>query len=243
MFFPIIVLPYASRILMPEGIGRVDFASSVISYFIMLASLGIPLYGIRECAKVRDDREKLTKVAQELFILNMLWTLVAYVILAACIAFVPKLYQEKELIMLTSLSILFTTLGVEWLYQAKEEYLYITVRSVIFKLISLGTLFLLVRTENDYMFYALILIISSVGSNILNAINARKIVSLRPVGNYDFKRHMKPILTLFAMNLAISIYANLDTVMLGFLTDDREVGLYSTSIKVSRAVITLVTSL
>lgn len=243
ILFPVIVFPYASRILMPEGIGRVDFASSVIAYFIMLSSLGIPLYGIRECAKVRDDRQKLSKVTQELFILNAASTAAAYVILFLCIAFIPRLYQEKELIILTSISVFFTTLGVDWLYQAMEEYTYITVRSIVFKLISLAGLFLLVKTSDDYIIYAAILIFSSVGSNILNAINARKIVSFKAVRSYDFKRHIRPILTLFTMNLAISIYANLDTVMLGFLTEDREVGLYTASIRMSRVVIALVTSL
>lgn len=58
--FPLITFPYVSRVLLPDGTGRVSFASSLISYFTMFAQLGIPTYGIRACAKARDDRKELT---------------------------------------------------------------------------------------------------------------------------------------------------------------------------------------
>ena len=68
--FPLITFPYVSRILLPVGTGKVSFATSIVSYFTLFAQLGIPMYGIRACAKVRDNREKLTKTVQELFIIN-----------------------------------------------------------------------------------------------------------------------------------------------------------------------------
>ena len=51
--FPLITFPYISRVLMATGNGKVATASAVITYFNMFASLGIPTYGIRACAKVR----------------------------------------------------------------------------------------------------------------------------------------------------------------------------------------------
>lgn len=70
LIFPLITFPYVSRILLPEGTGRVAFVLSIISYFSMVASLGIPTYGIRACAQVRDDQEKLSQTVQEIFIIN-----------------------------------------------------------------------------------------------------------------------------------------------------------------------------
>ena len=70
--FPLITFPYVSRILLPEGTGKVSFATSVISYFAMFAQLGIPTYGIRACAQVRDNKEELTRTAQEIFFINLI---------------------------------------------------------------------------------------------------------------------------------------------------------------------------
>lgn len=79
--FPLITFPYVSRILLPEGTGKVSFAISIVSYFTILAQLGIPTYGIRVCAKVRDDYEKLTRTVQELFIINIVMSAISYVAL------------------------------------------------------------------------------------------------------------------------------------------------------------------
>ena len=95
--FPLITFPYVSRILLPDGTGKVSFATSVISYFAMFAQLGIPTYGIRACAKVRDNKERLTKTVQELFIINFTMSLIAYVALFGAIAFVPRLQQDRSL--------------------------------------------------------------------------------------------------------------------------------------------------
>jgi O-antigen/teichoic acid export membrane protein len=78
---------------------------------------------------------------------------------------------------------------------------------------------------------------------VLNFINLRKYVSLKPVGHYDIKQHLKPILILFAQVVAVNIYTNLDNVMLGFMKTDVDVGLYAAAVKVKTILTSLVTSL
>ena len=70
IIFPLITFPYISRVLLVEGSGKVAFATSVVTYFTMFASLGIPTYGVRACAIVRDNKEKLSKTVQELLIIS-----------------------------------------------------------------------------------------------------------------------------------------------------------------------------
>ena len=76
--FPLITFPYASRILLPDGIGKVNFANSVVAYFALLAGLGISTHGIREAAKIRSDKNALSKLVGELFLINVVSTLVVY---------------------------------------------------------------------------------------------------------------------------------------------------------------------
>lgn len=95
--FPLITFPYVSRILLPEGTGKVSFATSLISYFSMFAQLGIPTYGIRACAKVRDDKEELTRTTQELVIINFVMSVISYTALAVALMLVPRLREERAL--------------------------------------------------------------------------------------------------------------------------------------------------
>ena len=241
--FPLITFPYISRILLPEGTGKVSLASSLISYFSMFAQLGIPTYGIRACAKVRDDRQELTRVAQELLIINLVMSAISYVALFAAIAWVPRLQREKPLYVIISLTILLTSIGMEWLYKALEQYTYITIRSVAFKLVALAAMFLLIHKQSDYIIYGAISIFASSASSLLNFINVRKYIDIKPVGGYQFKRHFKAIGTFFAMACATTIYTNLDTVMLGFMKTDVDVGYYNAAIKIKTILVSIVTSL
>jgi len=241
--FPLITFPYVSRVLLPIGTGKVSFAASFISYFSMFAQLGIPTYGIRTCAKVRDNKEELTRTVHELLTINLVTTILSYIALTIFLATVPRLQNDKTLYIIVSISIILTTLGMEWLYKALEQYVYITVRSVVFKIIALIAMFILIHEQSDYMIYGGISIFASSASNIFNLINAHKYIDFKPLGGYNFKRHLKPIFVFFAMSCATIIYTNLDTVMLGFMKSDVDVGYYNAAVKIKCILVSIVTSL
>lgn len=242
LIFPLITFPYASRVLTPVGIGKVNFATSVICCFAVVASLGISGYGIREAAKLREDKEKLSKFAKDVFSINLASTAVAYSLLLAAVIFIPKLSMYRSLICVCSSTILFTTLGMDWLYTALEDFKYITIRSIIFQGIGLILLFAFVKNSDDYLKYAAVSVFANVGSNICNFIHSRKYVAFRIGGKIEWRTHFTPIFTLFALAITSSIYTMLDTTMLGFITDDWNVGIYTASTKVNRLVVSLVTS-
>ena len=232
--FPVITFPYASRILLPEGIGKVNFANSIVSYFIMIAGLGIGTYAIREAAKVRNDKTQLTKFSKEILSINLIATAIAYILFFIAFIFIPKLNPYRTMLLICSTKILFTTLGMDWFFAAIEDFKYITLRSVFFQTISLVFLFIFVRTKNDILWYTAFGIISSVGSNICNLFYCTKFIDLRQKLKLELKKHLKPIFTFFGMTLATSIYTMLDTTMLGFLSTNTPVPTSSWSTPGSR---------
>ena len=163
--FPLITFPYVSRILHASGNGKVSFAASIANYFMMVASLGIPTYGIRACAKVRDDKEELSRTTQELLIINLIATSVVTGTYLICIFSVPRFAQDKTLFFIEGINIVLNMLGANWLYQALEQYDYIT--AVLFKTVSVFLIFMMVHQESDYRVYAATTVIASAGSNIL----------------------------------------------------------------------------
>lgn len=241
--FPLITYPYVSRILHPEGLGRVTFASSVIAYFSMLAQLGVPTYGIRTCAVVRDAHEELSRTAQELLIINLLMCLVSYGLLALAAGFLPAFREDRKLLTIQSATILLTAIGMEWLYQALEQYGYITRRSIAFKFIALLATFALIHSEDDVILYGAVAIFAASASNICNFFYAGRFITYRPLGHYDFRRHLRPIAVFFAMACATTIYTQMDATMLGLLASKSEVGLYDAAVKVKVVLVSLVTSL
>lgn len=241
--FPLITFPYVSRILLPEGTGKVSFATSVVAYFALFAQLGIPTYGIRACAKVRDDAEELTRTVHEIFFINVVMTAITYVAFFAALEFVPRLRAERPLFLIVSTTLLFNAVGMDWLYKALEKYTYITLTSILFKFAALVAMFALIHQKSDYVIYGGISILASSASNLCNLLNVHRYIKFRPIGEYHFKRHLKPIFIFFAMSCATTIYTNLDTVMLGFMKTDIDVGYYNAAVKIKNVLLGVVTSL
>ena len=241
--FPLITFPYISRVLMATGNGKVATASAVITYFNMFASLGIPTYGIRACAKVRDNKEKLSKTVQELLIINSVTMLLTLLVFIGTVILVPEFAAEKELYVINGIGMVLNMFAITWLYNALEQYAYITAVNMIVKVVSLVLMFLLVKQPEDYILYGAITVFASSASYVFNFVYATKFITLKKSGPYDFRVHMKPILRFFAMSAATSVYTNLDVVMLRFMQGNTEVGYYNAAIKVKTILVTLITSL
>ncbi len=236
LLFPLITFPYVSRVLQVVNVGKYNFAASVNSYFLLIAALGISTYAIREGTKFRSDRQTFSQFASEIFSINIFTSLISYVLLAICLILVPKFHDYTVILLVFSIEIIFTTLGTEWLYSVFEEYAYITIRSIAFKVISIILLFVLVKKPEDYIAYAGITVFANAGSNILNFIRARRYCDIRITFHCNWKDHLIPMLIIFAAQAATSIYVNSATTILGFLTSDYEVGIYSVSSRIYRIV-------
>ena len=243
LLFPLITFPYISHILQADAYGSVSFVQSVMSYFTMVASLGIPTYGIRACAKVRDNKLALSQTVLELFLINEVITIVCTVFYVGMIFFIPRIHSQQVLFWLYSPVLLLNATGMNWLYSAVEEYRYITVRSLAFKIVSLLLTLLFVKSSNDLNLYVAILTLATVGPNLCNIWNARKIIFFSPPKRLCLTQHIRPILSFFAISVAINIYTNLDAIMLGFLCDDTQVGIYHAATRIRSILLTVITSL
>lgn len=191
MLFPLITFPYVSRVLHVENIGIYNFCQSVISYFSLVAGLGISTYAIREGARYRDNEVKMSLFASEVFSINFISTVFSYLLLGVCILLIPKFNQYGSIIAVLSVSIVFTLVGSEWIFQIYEDYKYITLRSIAFQCVSLVLMFVFVKNSSDLFAYVLITAISCSGANILNTISRRKYCKIRLVINKNILNHRK----------------------------------------------------
>src|SRR5699024_7899740 len=154
-----------------------------------------------------------------------------------------NLYKYITCILVFSLQLLFNTIGTEWVYNIYEDYSYITIRSIAFKIISIILLFIFVKNATDYLWYAGITVFASVGSNALNYINAKKILDIRLTKRVNWKYHLKPILVIFASSVAITLYVSSDTTILGLLKGDYAVGIYGVAVKIYTIASSLISGL
>lgn len=244
ILFPIVSFPYVSRILLPEGIGEIQFFNSIITYISLFTSLGIPLYAVRELARVRNNFQARNKLTIEILFLHGFLTLLGYIVIFIIASTVSRIEINTPLFYLLSLVLFFNAIGVEWFYQAMEEFKYITVRSLSIRILSIVALFCFVKNQEDLLYYAAIQVVGTVGNNLFNFIHLRKYLQLskRSFTELNFRKHLKYALRLFILNLIISIYVNLDTVMLGFLKNNEIVGFYTGAVKLTKTFLGIISS-
>jgi O-antigen/teichoic acid export membrane protein len=215
--FPLITFPHVSRVLSPEGLGRVSFAEAIVSYFVMLATLGIPLYGVRESAKRRNDEIALSTLVLELFALNAIMTAIALAAFGAFMLLSHKACTDPALFWICALPMFLMPLGFNWLLGGLEEYIYIPVRTFAVRVLVTVAVFLFIRTPEDFRIYALIAALNNAGVNLLNLLFVRKHISVRVVDwrRLNVWRHVTPVLLIFSLGSLVSIYTSLNKVMLG----------------------------
>lgn len=232
VIFPIITIPYITRVLLPENYGKITTGNSIISYISLIAGLGITNYAIREGALIRFDREKLNHFCNQVFSINIISTFFSYVILGGIVFLIPHYKEYKILLAIQGASVIFTTIGTDWVNSIEEDYVYLTIRYIILHIFSLLLMFIFVKKPDDYYIYAVISLLTSAGANILNVFYVRRYAIIRFTLNIEWHKHLKPILILFGNSVAMTIYVSADITMLEIYKGVAEVGVYSVATKI-----------
>lgn len=239
LIIPLITAPYISRTLKPHGVGIYADTNAWIQWFVLIASIGIALYGNREIAYVRDDKEKMSRTFWEIQIVKLVMTLVAYI---ALVIFLQIYTKYTWYIWVQSINILAATLDISWLYMGLEDFKRTVIRNTGVKILSLVLILTFVKTPNDVALYIFLTGFSILLGNLtlwprLRIILMRvKLSSLRPL------RHLKPSLALFVPQIATQIYLILNKNMLGIIVNSTAVGYYNNSDSLVKMVLALVTA-
>ena len=232
LVFPLITFPYVTRILQSENYGKINYSSSINSYFALIAALGFSLYAMREGAGLRDNKKDFTNFANQIFTLNIGSTIVAILLELIFLLFWKGKIEYKILMAIYCVGYICSTLGVEWICNIYEDYLYITIRTIIIQILSMILLFTLVHNSNDFYIYAMIQVFSSSAGYIFSFFYVRKYTRLKLVRVQNWKKHFLPILILFSNSALVSIYLNSDVTILGTFKGDAVVGIYTVAVNI-----------
>ncbi len=239
VIFPFVTGIYITHILFPDTIGQVEYARNLVQYFVILSFLGIPTYGMREISKNRKDKNDLSKIYSELLCINFISTCI-FGIIYLILIFNISMYKENiVLYLVTGISIFLNFFNISWLYEGLEDFKFISIRNVIFKIFSFILLLIFVKNDSDYLWYAFITVFGIAGNYLLNIINARNKVKFS-LKNINLNRHFKPILYLVMVNLAIEIYSLIDITMLGLFCEKSNVAFYSYGSKIYRILLQII---
>lgn len=213
--------------------GAVSFADNFTTYFLIFSALGIPLYGIREVAKAKNNPDALGKVFSELIFIHFITSVVSVIILFLISYFTNKLRTNFELYQIGMAVLLGNVFIAEWFFQGIEKFKYIALRTVSIRLVTVALLFLLVHTVEDRNTYYALNLLATILAAATNMYAINKITKIS-FKKLSLVKHLKPLFIIFSNSVVTTIYLVFDTIILGFLTRDLNVGYYSASMRISK---------
>ena len=225
-----VTFPYVSRVLGVDGVGLVSFVDNTVNYFLLFASMGVGILGVREVAAVRDIREQRDKVFSNILGLNITFTVLTLFIYFLCVNLIPNLKQYEALFYIGSAKILFTAFLVEWFFTGTENFRYITLRSILVKLLYVIMVFILIRTKEDYILYFVLTVLVVILNACINIVHVRRYVRIQFSELISLK-YIKQNVSLGIYNLMTSMYLSFNVIFLGFVGGNVEVGYYTTAFK------------
>ena len=238
IILPIITTPYVTRIFSSDDLGTYGYFSSIVTYFILLATLGVANYGTKVISGHRKD---IDKNFWGIYSLQLGATILSIFLYYMLYIFLQFMHNPVALIL--GLSLLSKGLDISWLFQGLEDFRKITVRNITVKLVGVIAIFLFIKSANDLHLYVFLLTIFELLGQLSMWLPAREFIG-KPHFDWEYaKQHLRPIILLFLPQIAISLYVTLDRTMLGALASTKDVGIYDQALKLVNILLTLVTSL
>lgn len=227
VIFPFIISMYVSRILGAAKLGEISYAQTIVLYFVDIAMFGVQTYGLREIAKVRDNRRETDKLFSEMFTVQGICSLLMSLIFITLVLTIPGFSRgNKALFFVCGIQLFFNLINVDFLYQGQEDYKYITIRSITIKLISFICIILIIKEPKDFIVYAAMVTFATVGNYIFNIVYSKNKVHYS-LNGLDLKKHLKPLAIFFINGMLGTLYSRIDITMLGIMSTNAAIGYYS----------------
>lgn len=216
--FPLITAPYLSYTLGAENIGKVNFATSLVNWFILISAFGIPRYGIREIARNRDDKKELTNTFWNLILIQASLSIITIGVYLLTILNLPRFENELNIYLMMVMMLILNIFSIDWFYQGIEEYSYITIRNIVFKILSIILIFIMVKNSDDYIIYGGINIFGLCFNNILNYFNTKKYID-KKIYKLNILKYLKELRIYFLTTLVVALYTQLDQLFIGYSSE------------------------
>lgn len=246
ILIPILLIPYVYRVLSPEIVGTVEYGTTLYTYFGLLGLLGIYNYGLREISRNRNDKNKIFVIYKELFYVGVFSNLFVFILYEILVYLFVNEISLRNIMHILGFNLIAQIFYIEWINEAFEDFKFITIKTVIIRLISTIAIFLLVRNSSSYLFYVIIIVLTLFVNNLISFIRAQNHIHIERkiyLKNLSVRKYLIPLFLILILNNTNVLYTMADKTMLGIHSGPEEVAYYSIGQKLAEAVKLLLLSI
>ncbi|MEM4655254.1 MAG: flippase [Thermosphaera sp.] len=235
---PLITVPYLLRVLGPSGFGMVAFGQSLIAYFALFVDYGFNLSATRKISVERENIIAVSRTASTIWVAKAFLCIAGMIVLSLLVDIVSKLQEVSVLLLILYGTVIGNVLFPIWLFQGMEKMVFISMINLMMRLFVVAGIFMIVRRQGDYLIYAGLMSLGSIGAGLAGAGIALSKFKLHLVipSLQDIWGELKGGWMLFLSMASVSLYTAGNAFILGLLTNPTVVGYYSAGEKFIRAV-------
>ncbi|MBL1155991.1 MAG: flippase [Ignavibacteriae bacterium] len=232
--FPVITLPYLVRVLGPEKYGVINFAAAFSAYFVIITDYGFNLSATQEISVNRNDKEKVSEIFSSVLTIKIILFFLSSGIFFLIVNMFELFSNDAGLYSIMFIGVVGIVLFPLWVYQSVEQMKYILIINVAIRSVTVVSIFLLVKVENDYLLLAVIYTITQVMTGITGLFFAIRKFDLRYLfpSKVQLLEQLKKGWNLFLSSIWINLYTTSNVFILGLFAPNSVVGYYSAADKV-----------
>ena len=237
MVFPLVTLPYLTRVLSVETYGVVSYVKATMQYMQLMVDFGFMLSGTKAIVLVLGKQDEINREIGNIFVARLILCLFAFVILIAAMIFIPILNQNMLYTVLSFVTVFLTVFLMDFYFRGIEKMEIITIRFVVMRGIATLLTFVVVRSDADILWIPILNIIGSMVAIVLVWIQLKKLnVKICPDGLRSAVKKLKDSAVYFVSNMATSAFGALNTLLIGVFIDPVNVAYWSVCAQIIGAV-------
>ena len=241
MLIPLITMPYLTRVFDPQQLGLNSLSLSIANYFMLFGVLGMHMYGNRQIAYVRDNKEKLAKTFWSLYTVQLATSTISLIIYYIFIYYFTSV--NRDIYLIQGLNIISVMIDISWLFMGLEDFKKVVIRNSFARLVGLACIFIFIKSSDDLLLYALLTVVVNIISILLMWFYVPRYVGKIVIDKKIVKKTIRPLLRLFLPQIATQVYTLLARTLVGFLSTNDQVIFYDYSQKIVNMVLAMITSI
>lgn len=236
--FPLILIPYLTKVLGVENFGKYVFSFAIIQYATLFVSYGFDYSATKYVSINRENKNKLSSIFINVLTLRILISLICTIIIYVTCEIIFDNSHDKKLYLNGIGVFIGYALNPLWFFQGMEKMKFVTIINFISKLVSTLLVFIYIKDKNSLELVNLFFSVASLISGILSIFLAAYIFNLKLITPklIELKKHLFEGWSLFLSTIFMSMYRETNVLMLGTFTDYKIVGYYSAAEKIIKAI-------
>lgn len=238
LIFPLLTLPYLTRVLSTDTYGFVSYVKSCMTYIQLIIDFGFILSSVKDIVNASGDKEKIGLIIGKTYISKAILAVASAIVMIAMCFTIEVLQINLVYVLLSFVSVATTIFLADFFFRGIEKMQYITIIYLISKGFSVFFTFVLVKGEESVLWIPILDIISNMISSLISMVIIKKMgIVIRLVKIKKCIDMIKDSFVYFISSIATTAFSALNTILIGiYLSDLTQVAYWSLCLNIISAI-------